>query len=275
MAPNPNWCSALPPAEAEGIDAAMGLFGDKTEKADVGARFLEGRVGYAIGDVHGRADLLARMLEKLEQEFRAVDAAAPLLVFLGDYVDRGPDSREVIDLLVSGRPEGFERRFVKGNHEAAMLAFLDDPVAGKAWLDHGGLETLASYGVRPLPTQGSGSVEIKRAGQALSERLPAAHRRFLENLERYIVLSDYCFVHAGVDPARKLEAQSDADLFWIRRRFLEDRSKLAFKVVHGHTPSESIHNDGRRLGLDTGAYFSGVLSAARFENDKVTFIQVR
>ena len=253
----------------------MGLFGAKTEKADVSARFLEGRVGYAIGDVHGRADLLARMLEKLEQEFRAVDARAPLLVFLGDYVDRGPDSREVIDLLVSGRPEGFERRFLKGNHEAAMLAFLDDAVAGKAWLDHGGLETLASYGVRPLPTQGSGAVEIKRAGQALGERLPVEHRRFLENLERYIVLGDYCFVHAGVDPARKLEAQSDADLFWIRRRFLEDSRKLSFKVVHGHTPSGSVHNDARRLGLDTGAYFSGVLSAARFENDKVTFIQAR
>ncbi len=253
----------------------MGFLSAKTEKSDAPARFADGRVGYAIGDIHGRADLLARMLERLEQEFRAVDAPAPILVFLGDFVDRGPDSRDVIDLLLTGRPEGFTKHFLKGNHEAAMLAFLDDPVAGKAWLNHGGLETLASYGVRPLPTQGSGPAEVKRAGAALHEQLPSAHRQFLEALERYVVLGDYCFVHAGVDPARKIEAQSDADLFWIRRRFLDDNRTLPFKVVHGHTPVDAPHHDARRIGLDTGAYFSGVLSAARFENDKVSFIQVR
>jgi serine/threonine protein phosphatase 1 len=253
----------------------MGFLSAKTEKSDAPARFAGGRVGYAIGDIHGRADLLARMLERLEQEFRAVDAPAPILVFLGDFVDRGPDSRDVIDLLLTGRPEGFTKRFLKGNHEAAMLAFLDDPVAGKAWLNHGGLETLASYGVRPLPTQGSGPAEVKRAGALLHEQLPSAHRQFLETLERYVVLGDYCFVHAGVDPARKIEAQSDADLFWIRRRFLDDNRALPFKVVHGHTPVDAPHHDARRIGLDTGAYFSGVLSAARFENDKVSFIQVR
>ena len=253
----------------------MGFLDAKTEKSDARARFAAGRVGYAIGDVHGRADLLARMLDRLEQEFRAVDAPAPILVFLGDFVDRGPDSRDVIDLLVTGRPEGFDRHFLKGNHEAAMLAFLDDPVAGKAWLNHGGLETLASYGVRPLPTQGCGPADLKRAGAALRERIPIEHRQLLEALERYIVFGDYCFVHAGVDPARKIEAQSDADLFWIRRRFLDDNRALPFKVVHGHTPVDAPHHDRRRIGLDTGAYFSGVLSAARFENDKVSFIQVR
>lgn len=253
----------------------MGSWGARKDKTDGRASFPIGRVGYAIGDIHGRADLLARMLDRLEQDFRAVDAEAPIIVFLGDFIDRGPESRSVIDLVLTGRPHGFRRYFLKGNHEAAMLAFLDDPVAGKAWLAHGGLETLASYDVRPLPTAGSGASDFKRASQALAECLPPSHRQFLDGLERYVMLGDYCFVHAGVDPARKLEAQTDADLFWIRRRFLEDTRKLPFKVVHGHTPSEAPHEDQRRIGLDTGAYFSGLLSAARFEADRVSFIQVR
>ncbi len=253
----------------------MGSLGAIKDKSDATASFLPGRVGYAIGDIHGRADLLARMLDRLEQEFRAVDALAPIVVFLGDFIDRGPESRAVIDLLLTGRPHGFQRYLLKGNHEAAMLAFLADPVAGRAWLSHGGLETLASYDVRPLPSAGSGAADFKRAGQALAASLPPAHRAFLESLDRYLVLGGYCFVHAGVDPGRKLEAQTDADLFWIRRRFLEDSRKLPWKVVHGHTPSDGPYNDKRRMGLDTGAYFSGVLTAARLEADTVSFIQVR
>lgn len=252
----------------------MSFLQSRAGKGRARARFVEGRVGYAVGDIHGRADLLVRMFERLEQEFRAVDAQ-PVVVFLGDYVDRGADSAEVLDLLQLGRPEGFERRFLKGNHEAAMLAFLEDPVAGKAWLSHGGLETLASYQIHPLPSLGASAEDIRQAGAALNARLPAAHRAFLDGLERYVVLGDYCFVHAGVDPARKLETQTDADLLWIRRRFLDDERPLPHMVVHGHTPVDAPHHDQRRIGLDTGAYFSGVLTAARFEGESVDFITVR
>lgn len=237
--------------------------------------FPPGRVGYAVGDIHGRADLLARMFDRLEADVRHAGEVSPIVVFLGDYVDRGTDSSEVIDLLLTGRPEGFERRFLKGNHEAAMLSFLDDPVANRAWLSHGGLETLASYNVRPLPSLGASAEEVAEAGASLRSHLPADHRSFFEALERYVVLGDYCFVHAGIDPARKLEAQSDADLFWIRGRFLEDQRRLPYTIVHGHTPVSGPYQDRRRIGLDTGAYFSGVLSAARFCDTTVDFLSVR
>lgn len=250
----------------------MPLWGEK-KKSD--PRFLDGRVGFAIGDIHGRADLMGRMLDRLEQQFRAIDALAPIVVFVGDYVDRGPDSKAVLELLTAGRPHGFERRFLSGNHEAAMLRFLDDPLAGRAWLEHGGLQTMASYGVHPLPSAAAGPSEISAAAAQLNALMPDAHRVFLRTLERYVVLGDYCFVHAGLDPKRALEDQKDADLFWIRGRFLEDRRALSFKVVHGHTPISAPFQDGRRIGIDTGAYFSGTLTAVRLEGKAVSFLEVR
>ena len=239
------------------------------------ARFPDGRVGYAVGDVHGRADLLVRMLEKLEQEPAAREAGTqPVVLFLGDYVDRGPDSREVIDLLLSGRPEGFEKRFLKGNHEAALLAFLDDPIAHKAWLGHGGLATLAAYDVYPLPSLGAGADQIERARDDLAQRLPPAHLRFLHELERFALLGDYLFAHAGVDPRKRLDEQGDSDLFWIRRRFIDDGRVLSHRIVHGHTPSERPYQDLRRIGVDTGAYFSNMLSAVRLSGEAAEFVSV-
>ncbi len=238
-------------------------------------RFAKDRVGYAVGDVHGRADLLARMFEVLERDAQAnlsSASARPLVIFLGDYIDRGPDSAEVIDLLLLGRPEGFERRFLKGNHEAAMLAFLDDPVTHRSWLEHGGLETLASYKTPLMPTIGSSASEIVAARDAFAKVLPAKHRAFFTGLERFASIGDYLFVHAGVDPAKDLAGQSDADLFWIRRRFLNDTRRYDQCVVHGHTPVDQPFRDLRRVGLDTGAYYSGRLSAACFEGEAVRFL---
>lgn len=243
-------------------------------RAKHAARFPAGRIGYAVGDIHGRADLLARMFEILEQEPR-VGADPPIMIFLGDYVDRGPDNREVIDLLLCGRPEGFERRYLMGNHEAALLGFYSDPVANRAWLNHGGLDTLGDYGVAPLPSLGAGAGEIEAAGAAFRKLLPEAHLHFFNRLERYVTYGDYAFVHAGVDPTRKLEQQRDADLLWIRRRFLESRKSFPYTIVHGHTPAARPFRDARRIGLDTGAYFSGLLSVARFEGEEVRFIEVR
>jgi serine/threonine protein phosphatase 1 len=232
--------------------------------------FPEGRVGFAVGDIHGRADLLARMLDRLEAEPGSCPRP-PVVIFLGDYIDRGPDSAEVIELLRLGRPEGFERRFLKGNHEAAMLGFLADPVRHRQWLSHGGLDTLVSYGVE-LPSLGSGPDALLQCARALRERLPAWDEQFFNALERYAVMGDYLFVHAGVNPNAPLEQQTDADLFWIRDKFLDDTNILPHRIVHGHTPEASPYADSRRVGVDTGAYASGVLTAARFEGDGVTFL---
>ena len=247
------------------------MFGQKPKKP----RFPEGRVGYAIGDIHGRADLLVRMFDRLESEARPPNGRAPIVIFMGDYVDRGPDSAEVVELLQTGRPEGFERRFLKGNHEAALWNFVRDPVTYRAWLNHGGLETLASYKVSPLPSLGASAEDVRAAGRAFATALPQSHRAFFDGLERFALLGDYLFVHAGVDPAKSLENQTDADLMWIRRRFLADHRRYEHHVVHGHTPTDAPYADERRVGIDTGAYFSGQLSAARFEGEALSFITVR
>jgi serine/threonine protein phosphatase 1 len=239
------------------------------------AKFVDARVGYAVGDIHGRADLLAQMLELLEGRAEADrrEGGAPIVVFLGDYVDRGPQSARVIDLLLQGRPSGYERRYLKGNHEQAMLAFLDEPMAGREWIAHGGLETLVSYGVKPVPFIGASDEIWFEAAQSLKQKLPAPHLEFLLGLERFVVLGDYAFVHAGVNTSKPLEEQKDRDLLWIRDKFLNDQTPYPHRIVHGHTPAARPYIDHRRVGIDTGAYASGRLTAARFEGDSVSFLE--
>lgn len=237
------------------------------------ARFPAERVGFAVGDIHGRADLLTDMLDMLEARAEAETrpGGPPIVVFLGDYVDRGPDSRGVIDLLLSGRPFGYERRFLKGNHEQSMLGFLDDPMARRAWLLQGGVETLLSYGVQPPPPVGAEEQDWIGVAQLLMARLPPGHYDFLQSLERYVELGDYAFVHAGIDTGRSLAEQTDEDLFWIRASFIASKRPFSHRVVHGHTPVDEPYADSRRVAVDTGAYASGTLTAARFEADQVSF----
>lgn len=239
------------------------------------ARFPENRVGFAVGDIHGRADLLAAMLKLLEgrADEDTRPGGPPIVVFLGDYIDRGGQSAGVIELLLA-RPQGFERRHLMGNHEQAMLAFLAAPLENRSWLAHGGTETLMSYGVRPPPSLGSEDSQWLDVAEKLKARLPDPHAAFLAGLERYVRLGDYAFVHAGIDPDKPLEEQSDTDLFWIRERFVTDKRPLAHRVVHGHTPVQEPFADHRRIALDTGAYASGILTAARFEGAEVSFLQV-
>jgi serine/threonine protein phosphatase 1 len=234
--------------------------------------FPEGRVGYAVGDIHGRADLLAQMLDRLEQEQPSPDPAAPpIVVFLGDYVDRGPDSRTVIDLLLQGRPHGFERRYLIGNHEAMLLKFLEDPIEGRHWLTQGGSATLGSYGA-PAPPAIASRASLIQAWRIFREQLPQEHFEFMMRLERFVVLGDYAMVHAGVDPAKPLEAQSDEDLLWIRKKFLLGRRRYDYMVVHGHTPIDAPYKDERRIGVDTGAYASGRLTAVKLQGAETEFI---
>ena len=240
------------------------------------ARFPEGRVGYAVGDIHGRADLLALLLDRLEAAADADRGAGgePIVVFLGDYVDRGPQSAQVIDLLLSGRPRGFVRRFLRGNHEQAMLAFMADPLPHRAWLMQGGSETLLSYGVTPPAPVYALEADWLEVAAQLRAAVPPVHIAFLEGLERFAEYGDYAFVHAGVDAARPLHAQAEADLYWIRERFLNSRRRFSHLVVHGHTPAERPYADQRRIGVDTGAYASGVLTAVRLEGEGHAFLAV-
>lgn len=231
-----------------------------------------GRRVYAVGDVHGRADLLVRLLQDLHADIaRGGFEGRPILVMLGDYVDRGFQSKDVIDVLMGELMSPFETYFLKGNHEAAMLQFMTDPSIGPRWAEFGGVETLVSYGVRPPRTRTSQD-EWAAASEALNKAMPSEHLQFLTNLDLSVRIGDYLFVHAGVRPGVPLDQQTERDLLWIRDEFLADGRALGAVIVHGHTPTRTPHKDSRRIGVDTGAYLSGRLTAARFEHDGVEFI---
>lgn len=234
---------------------------------------LEGRRVFAVGDIHGCADLLTGLLGTISKE-TAADAQPPLLVFLGDYVDRGPGSREVIDMLLEVRQQTPETRFLCGNHEEAMLYFLNDLEAGMAWTGYGGKATMRSYGVS-TPDDETDLDAWRETHEALKAAIPESHMRFLWGLEDRVDLGDYLFVHAGVDPDRPLSAQLAKDLRWIREPFLSDRRRLDKVVVHGHTPTTDPYADDRRIGVDTWAYKTGVLTAVEITAEGRRFLQAR
>jgi serine/threonine protein phosphatase 1 len=240
------------------------------------AKFVDGRVGYAIGDVHGCVELLAAMLDEIEARAKNEqrEAGPPIVVFLGDYVDRGANSAGVINLLLSDRPANCERRYLRGNHEQAMAAFMEAPVANKRWMLHGGAETMMSYGIAPPSLSSASDEDWAAAANALREKVPAEHHKFLARLERYIELGGYAFVHAGVDTGLALADQPDEILYWTRAQFIGDKRPFSHVVVHGHTPAARPYRDARRIGVDTGAYASGALTAARFEGEEVSFFSV-
>lgn len=218
---------------------------------------------YAVGDVHGRIDLLDRLLDLIADDAAGSGAARRVVVFLGDYVDRGPRSRQVLDRLAAGPPPGFEWVALDGNHEDMMRGFLDDPSTGPVWLRNGGGATLASYVGAP-PAAGDAPSDLR---DALADALPGLHRRFLAGLAPSHVEGDYFFAHAGVRPGVALGAQRRDDLLWIRGPFLECLAPFGKVVVHGH--SITAHPDDRlnRIGVDTGAYASGRLTALVAEGD--------
>ncbi|MCG8441419.1 MAG: serine/threonine protein phosphatase [Caulobacterales bacterium] len=237
---------------------------------------------YAVGDVHGCDALLSRMLSDIVADAETL-AGTPdgaglsrrVLVFLGDYVDRGPSSRKVIDRLMRELPTGFEARFLKGNHEDAMLQFLSgDTDMGPRWREFGGLDTLASYGV-DLQRGPSNAIDWDATRFLFEQNVPAEHRAFLENLESMAVLGDYVFVHAGVRPGVLLRDQREHDVMWIRDDFLYDDGPLEKVVVHGHTAQNAPFWSDRRIGVDTGAYSSGVLTSVRLFGETVEFLQTQ
>lgn len=231
-----------------------------------------GRRVYAVGDIHGRADLLERLLDDLDRDIAEGDyEGRPILVFLGDYVDRGFQSKAVLDLLLADRLSAFETYFLKGNHEAAMLQFLQDPAIGPRWAEYGGVETLVSYSIQPPRTR-TNLEEWEQASEQLNAAMSDAHKHFLRNLDLSVRIGDYLFAHAGVRPGVPLDQQTERDLLWIREDFLQDRRPCEAVIVHGHTPTSAPFRDSRRIGIDTGAYLSGRLTAVRLEGDKVEFL---
>ena len=235
------------------------------------ARVPEGTRVYAIGDIHGRADLLDRLHAAIREDAGRAGADRRVAVYLGDYVDRGLDSKGVIDRLLGDPLPGFERVFLMGNHEDALLKFLDEPQFGRDWKYYGGLETLMSYGVPDLPLKDE-EAAFEVARDQFVERLPAAHLDFLRRLRLSHEEGDYFFAHAGVRPGVALDAQAAEDLMWIREEFLGFSGDLGKIVVHGHTPEEQPVVRANRIGVDTGAYITGVLTAVALEGEGRRFV---
>jgi serine/threonine protein phosphatase 1 len=233
----------------------------------------DGARAYAVGDVHGCVDLLRDLLDKIERDNAVRRPATTYLVLLGDLVDRGPDSRGVIDLFVNTPPQWARLVYIKGNHDdyfAEVLAGASNLVP--AWLAYGGQECLESYGL-------SRGWTLNASPEAIEERLrrevPSAHQLFLQEMTDTFSFGDYLFVHAGIRPGVPLEKQTARDLRLIREGFLDDRTDHGVVVVHGHTIVAEPEVYPNRIALDTGAYRTGCLTALGLEGTERWFIQAR
>jgi len=231
----------------------------------------EGMRIYAVGDIHGRADLLNDLLNLIADDMSDADDLVVRLVFLGDYVDRGLYSREVIDRLVELKASTSGLHFLKGNHEQAMIQFLEDPGVGHVWLEYGGLETLHSYGVHCVKSSADTGA-FEQARSELASNLPEAHLEFLRELDICVEYGDYFFVHAGVRPGVPLQDQQEEDMLWIRDEFLRADARPEKVIVYGHTPSENPVDKSWRIGVDTGAYMTGRLTAVALQGRDRYFI---
>lgn len=231
----------------------------------------EGIRVYAIGDIHGCADLFSNLLFQIEADDAARAPARTTIILLGDLVDRGPDSKGVIDRAIALKQAMPATRWLLGNHEEMFLMCL----AGSrdvlpAFLRNGGDATLLSYGVSADAIERRDPAELAEVASAL---VPDSHRAFLEASEDLIVLGDYAFVHAGIRPGVPLRAQKANDLRWIRREFLEATGPLERIVVHGHSITSEVEERPNRIGIDTGAFASGRLTAMGFESTERWVLQ--
>ena len=224
---------------------------------------------YVVGDVHGRADLLAALLARIDVDLKRTPIAQPTQIFLGDYIDRGPHSRQVIDLLIARRRH-HRALFLKGNHELYAAQALSDPSILSEWRQIGGLNTLLSYGVTP-----SGRVDPKADQDiaiAFRDAMPESHRKFIKSLALSFTCGDFFFAHAGVRPGIPLERQHQQDLLWIRDDFLLHEEDFGKIVVHGHTPATQPDIRPNRINIDTGAYATGRLTCLVLEGDRMSFL---
>ncbi|MDA0240169.1 MAG: metallophosphoesterase family protein [Proteobacteria bacterium] len=226
---------------------------------------------YAVGDIHGRLDLLQALHALIERDAQAGGVDRQVMVYLGDYVDRGQDSPAIIDLLRSNPLPGFEVHRLKGNHEALMLQFLTEVIDPRKWFRNGGRETLGSYGVK-IPNILEDD-DVEDLAERFRHAVPPEHQQFLTELELSHREGDYFFVHAGIRPGVAIEDQDPNDLIWIRDEFLNSAEDFGVRVVHGHTISDSPVERPNRVGIDTGAFMSGRLTCAVLEGAEVRFLQ--
>lgn len=252
------------------------MFGEwfKSKHSDGPAATLPpGQRVYAIGDIHGRLDLLDALLAMVDADNRARAPTRVTFIFLGDLIDRGPDSAAVVDRLIELKRTASDTRFLLGNHEEVMLLALEgDREAMKLFERIGGRETMLSYGLPPAMLD---QADFDDLAELLRRCVPREHVEFLSAFEDYIVLGDYAFVHAGVRPGTPVDAQKPSDLRWIRREFLRHRGTLDKVVVHGHTIAEEVECRPHRIGIDTGAYYTGRLTALGLEGDQHWMIQTQ
>lgn len=245
-------------------------FAHRQQKGPAGAR---GWRAYGVGDIHGRLDLLDQLLEQIHNDIRLRPARQVLIVFVGDLIDRGPSSAQVVERLRTYRRSGVRTVFLLGNHEEVLLRIL----AGEAdliakWRWFGGTQCLESYGV---DTARLASLGDEEALELIRKAIPKQHVEFLESFDDSCRFGDYLFVHAGIRPGVEIDQQRQSDLRWIREPFLFDETDHGFIVVHGHTIRSEVEVRPNRIGIDTGAFSSGVLTALAIEGPETWLLDTR
>lgn len=233
------------------------------------ARVPDGERLYVIGDIHGRLDLFRALRDAIEDDDAALPPRETTVILLGDLVDRGPDSAGVVN---SARKWGESRkvRYLAGNHEEMFLQSFEDREILRHFLKHGGKETILSYG---LDRKTYSRMKMSELQEAMKEAVPKKDRKFLASFEDMIVIGDYVFVHAGINPKLGLDEQKPSDLRWIRERFLKHEEAFSHVVVHGHTIFEEMEHREHRIGIDTGAFRTGRLTALVLEGTNRRTIQ--
>lgn len=238
-------------------------------------RVPDGTLIYAVGDIHGCAEQLAQMHAEILKDAKNVPAERRRVIYLGDYIDRGPDSKGVIEYLLKNPLPGFEATYLIGNHEAFLLEYLVDVEAGPGWFFNGGLATLASYGIKASEDDTASPQALAEIRRAFEARFPMPHRDFLTKLDFSATEGDYFFVHAGVRPGIALENQSDEDMLWIRDDFLSSEEDFGKVIVHGHTITWEPERRFNRIGIDTGCFASGLLTSLVLEGREQDFLTVQ
>ncbi len=227
---------------------------------------------YAIGDLHGRLDLLRDLLDKISADRASRGAALNKIIFLGDYIDRGGNARTLLDFLSAGSIDGFKTIYLVGNHEDYLLRIMDDTTIGPQWLKYGGRETLDNYGITPaLATPGAENFDLIQA--ELREAVPESHLAFLRGLKTWHMEGNYLFVHAGIRPGIPLDQQTRHDLTFSRDGFVECGDDHGFVVVHGHTVCAAPEVLANRINIDTGAFKSGTLTCLVLQGDSQAILQ--
>lgn len=224
---------------------------------------------YAVGDIHGRLDLLDALQRKIATDWAAAPVANGSIVYLGDYVDRGSDSAGVVELLLSPAPENLPSVYLLGNHEKMLLNF-HRGAGPRGWLSNGGDATLISYGLSEAEIANLDDAHLR---EEFHHCLPRRHLSFFESLTLVHCAGDYCFVHAGLRPGVPLDRQDRDDMIWIRDRFLDSDADFGKIVIHGHTIAAKIDWRANRIGIDTGAYYSGRLTCLVLEGTERRILQ--